>query len=172
MSEEKTKNYYDGIAKGYRELYHEEQIQKISLVSHLLPTCGRVLDLGSGDGVLNQFLENCEITSLDLSKELLALNSNPNKVQGSATEIPFEDNSFNYVLSFSMLQDIENYEKAIEEIKRVLKPNGKAILSFIKFSQKKERIIAKLKKKFEIKEEIEEEKDLIFLLHKSLSLKK
>ena len=43
---------------------------------------GKVLDLGAGDGVLNQFFsENVELYSFDLSEELLTLN--PNKKEYS-----------------------------------------------------------------------------------------
>ncbi len=46
------------------------------------------------------------------------------------TNIQFEDNFFDYIIMNHVLEHIENESKAISELKRVLKPNGKLILSF------------------------------------------
>ncbi len=45
---------------------------------------------------------------------------------GDATDLPFEDNTFDVVLNEAMLTMLnhENKEKAIKEYYRVLKPNG------------------------------------------------
>jgi len=47
----------------------------------------------------------------------------------SATELPFENASFDFATSFMCLMDIPNPEKALQEAYRVLKPNG-----FLQFS--------------------------------------
>lgn len=172
--QEETKNYYDGIAKGYKELYHNEQIKKIqnilSYLQNLIENSKNkinILDLGSGDGVLNQFLTDKKInlTSFDLSQELLALNTNTNTVSGSVTNMPFENNSFDLILSFTMIQDVDDIEKAFEEIVRVLKEKSVLIISFLKMSSKKELIMQQIYKNFKIIKKIEEEKDLILILN-------
>jgi len=43
-------------------------------------------------------------------------------------ELPFEDQSYDFVFASHVLEHIENDEKAISEIRRILKPNGLAIL--------------------------------------------
>jgi len=48
---------------------------------------------------------------------------------GSAEEIPLDDNSVDVVVTFETLEHIQNYEKFIQEIKRVTKPDGFAIIS-------------------------------------------
>lgn len=159
----KTKNYYDGIAKGYSELYHEEQKRKIELIKNYFEN-GLTLDLGCGDGVLNQYLSN--IVSVDLSFELLKLNKNKNKVNSSAINLPFKNNTFKSVISITMIQDIENVEKVINEIYRVLKEEGILILTFLKFSKKVHMIKDIVYAKFDIKKEMEEEKDLIVIARK------
>lgn len=188
---EKTKNYYDGIAEGYKNLYHEEQILKLNYVCDKFPKSGKVLDAGCGDGVLNQFIDaNCDLYSFDLSSELLKLNSNlyDKKFCGSLTDLSvFSDNYFDFISSFSVIQDIDNsqvnsqnidskdseelpnnyipnLELAFDELCRVLKKDGTLFLSFVKFSAKKEKILEQIKCRFEIIEEFEETKDLIFVL--------
>lgn len=169
---EQTRNYYNGIAKGYPNLYHDEQINKIYLVKNYLPKYGKVLDLGAGAGVLNNFLDlnNLELFSFDLSFELLKLNSNidKRKICGDAQNLSiFENLSFDTICSFSVLQDIENPIIAINEVFRVLKNKGLLILSVVKFAKSSEIISNYIEEKFELIEKVEEEKDLIFVLRKS-----
>lgn len=163
-----TKNYYNGISKGYRELYWLEQEKKINLIREFLPKKGLVLDCGSGDGVLNQFLsKNIELISVDLSKDLLNLNSNNNKVVTSITNLPFKANYFDHILSFTVIQDLENPVKGLNEINRVLKEKGQLIISFLKQSSKCQEIVNYIENNFIIIKRVEEEKDLIFILEKN-----
>ena len=46
------------------------------------------------------------------------------------TNIQFKDNFFDYIIMNHVLEHIEDEARAITELKRVLKPNGKLILSF------------------------------------------
>jgi ubiquinone/menaquinone biosynthesis C-methylase UbiE len=163
--ESATLNYYDGIAKGYSNLYHEEQIKKISLIKKYFPTKGLILDLGSGDGVLNQFLDKeIKLISLDLSFELLKLNKNKNKIQASILNLPFKNNSFEFISSFTVFQDMPNLKKAITETKRVLKKEGVFILSFLHMAKDVTILLEEIKNNFEIIEKFKEEKDYIFVL--------
>ena len=93
---EQTQNYYNGIASGYKNLYHEEQILKLNYVKDLFPKSGLCLDAGCGDGVLNQFINcNVKLYSFDLSVELLKLNSNGStrKFCGSLTDLSIFENN-------------------------------------------------------------------------------
>ena len=169
-SEIKTLNYYDGISKGYKNLYHQEQIQKIEKIEEFLPEKGILLDLGSGDGVLNQFIKNnnnIQLISFDLSFELLKLNNNKNKIQGSILNLPFKNKSIDTIYSFTVFQDLPNVKKGIMETKRVLKKNGIFILSFLHLAKDVELLLEEIKNKFEIIKEIKEEKDYIFILKNS-----
>lgn len=47
----------------------------------------------------------------------------------SLTHLSFEKNSFDYILSFDVLEHIPNYLQAIKECFRVLRPNGKLLWS-------------------------------------------
>ncbi len=163
--ESSTLNYYNGIAKGYSNLYHEEQILKISKIKQHLPSKGILLDLGSADGVLNQFLnKNIKLISLDLSYNLLKLNKNKNKIQASAQNLPIKTNSINFISSFTVIQDLPNPIIALNEIKRVLKENGTIILSFLQISKNTKIILDYIQNNFKIIQKIEEEKDVIFVL--------
>lgn len=51
-------------------------------------------------------------------------------LQGDATKLPFKDNRFGLVYSFSSLYYIPNISQVVQEIARVLKPGGTALLEF------------------------------------------
>lgn len=50
--------------------------------------------------------------------------------QGSALELPFEDNSFDLVYSHGVLHHIPDIKQAQKEISRVLKPDGELVAMF------------------------------------------
>lgn len=47
----------------------------------------------------------------------------------SAEKLPFKDESFDLILCFETIEHIENPQKALKEIKRVIKKDGKVILT-------------------------------------------
>ncbi len=167
----KTKNYYNGIAKGYKELYHKEQISKIDKIrSYLNLKNSTIVDLGAGDGVLNQFvdLKTNKLISIDISHKLLELNSNIEKrkfcLNIQNEKFPIESKSCNLLVSLSVFQDLENFDNAISEIKLVLKIPSIIIISLIKISNKLEFIKRIFEENFKIVEIIEDEIDIIFVL--------
>jgi ubiquinone/menaquinone biosynthesis C-methylase UbiE len=97
----------------------------------------KVLDVGSGIGGASRFLATeygCQVTGLDLSDEYcrvaqslafrLGLDSRVNFLQGSALDMPFEDNSFDIVWTQHATMNIADKPKLYSEIARVLRPNG------------------------------------------------
>lgn len=168
---ESTKNYYNAIARGYPELYHQEQIEKINLIKSYIPKKGNLLDLGAGSGVLNPFISSeINLISFDLSQELLNLNPNfkENKIQGDICNLPFENNSIGNIISLTVIQDVYDIEKALSEINRVLSSKGLLIISFLKLSQNKEFLLKHFKEKYTLIKEIEEKKDIILILKNSI----
>lgn len=92
-----------------------------------------VLDLccGTGDlaGLIKKIQPQACITGIDFSEKMLDIASDKycdiRFFQGDATNLPYEDNSFDIVTMAFGLRNIQNAEKAVEEVYRVLKPNGK-----------------------------------------------
>lgn len=75
-----------------------------------------------------------EVKQVDLANEYGVENGQTlNVIQGDMTKLPFEDNSFDFVYSYNsvfhmMKVDIKT---ALNEMKRVLKPNGLMFVNFL-----------------------------------------
>lgn len=92
-----------------------------------------ILDLccGTGDlaGLIKKIQPQACVTGIDFSEKMLDIASDKycdiRFFQGDATNLPYEDNSFDIVTMAFGLRNIQNAEKAVEEVYRILKPNGK-----------------------------------------------
>ena len=99
----------------------------------------KILDFGSGFGLVSQFLaKNNEVVAIEPQEELLFAYSNHSykKILGSLEQVKkFETECFDIVLCHNVLEYIdENCRvKYLSELKRVLKRDGK--LSIIKHNQ-------------------------------------
>lgn len=162
-------DYYDSISKGYEELHKEEQLKKLKVIKNFLKVSqqDKLLDVGCGTGLTTSCWK-CKCYGIDPSKKLLEKAKTKYKDiifrQASAEKIPFKDDFFDVVISVTAIQNFENIEKGLKEIKRIGK--NKFVLTFLKKSSKKDKIIELIKKYFKIKKVIEEEKDLIYIAEK------
>ena len=66
-------------------------------------------------------LNNLDYTTTDLNSPLA-------DVKADICDLPFEDNSFDYILCNHVLEHIPDDTKAMQELYRILKPGGTAIL--------------------------------------------
>ncbi len=101
-----------------------------------------ICDVGCGTGCNMQFLKEKKynIQGVDLSAEALhhCLERGLTEVQkGSITDLPFRQNSFDLVLLIDVLCMLESEEipRAVEELRRILKPGGTLILNEPAFRQ-------------------------------------
>jgi demethylmenaquinone methyltransferase/2-methoxy-6-polyprenyl-1,4-benzoquinol methylase len=104
-----------------------------------------VLDLGSGTGAAYKQLANFDVTALDPDAKMLQLNKFTKKIIANAENIPLDDNSIDTVYCAFVWRNVKDTQKALSEIKRVLRPNGVFILLDMTRPKKKIlRIIHKL----------------------------
>lgn len=111
-------------------------------ISHYLNLNQKILDIGSGAGSFVCYLrENgfqaygVEINKFenDFAKQRLeemniADDIFPVFTHGSALSLPFPDETFDIITFWDVLEHIKDYQLAIKEAKRVLRPNGKIFI--------------------------------------------
>ena len=86
-----------------------------------------ILNAGVATGATTTMLEKIgNVTSLEYDQDCCDFlkEINIDAINASLTELPFEDNSFDLVCAFDVVEHIENHQLAIQEIKRVLKKDG------------------------------------------------
>lgn len=97
-----------------------------------------ILNAGVATGATTTMLEqHGQVTSLEYDedccrflRESLAMEV----TNASLTALPFEDNSFDLVCAFDVIEHIKDHELAMQEIARVLRPNGRVFLTVPAFN--------------------------------------
>ena len=101
-------------ASGYPQL--EAMVREHGLVEN-----GRCIEIGCGRGVYQDLVRN--YVGTDIS-DTAGKNIRKTFQQCSATELPFQDGEFDGAWSIWVFEHVPNPEKAMEEVRRVLKPGG------------------------------------------------
>lgn len=122
--------------KGATELHDTRTAVSMAgfLLPHLRPGM-RLLDCGCGPGSITvgfaRFVAPGEVVGVDVDANHIAMAKaraadipNIRLEVASAYEIPFPDESFDVVFCHSVLEHLTRPERAIAEIRRVLKPEG------------------------------------------------
>ena len=142
---ETIKILFNNLAKRYDffnrviSLGMQTRVKKKSLKLLNIEDGSNVLDICTGTGDLAFFINkinpNLNITGIDFSEKMLEIARNKQKdyqnnmkfFLADGRELPFEDNTFDIVTIGFGLRNIENYERVISEIHRVLKPKGQIL---------------------------------------------
>lgn len=99
---------------------------------------GVTLDIASGTGHnIKYYPPGANVVLVDKSRKMIEISKEKAKIRSGDTvldfiqaeieNLPFEDDSFDTILSIDVLCSVENIKKALEEIKRMLKPDGRVI---------------------------------------------
>lgn len=119
---------------------YQEKIRQLEwdAIKQYIPKKSTFLDVGCGAGysLMKAYTEfECEVQGIDpepgahgVGRFTEGLWKERPIIQGSAEELPFPDESFDVVYSSHVLEHVHSEKKALEEMKRVLKPNGVLII--------------------------------------------
>lgn len=97
-----------------------------------------ILDIGCGSGYGSQTLIDNgakKVYGVDLAKDSIDYckkhhsHRNLTFQQGDITQLVFKDNFFDLICVFETIEHVKDYQKAIQEIYRVLKPGGMLFIS-------------------------------------------
>jgi len=130
-------DYYDrGISKNiFQKLWHTKKLED---VINLLPKdTKKVLDVGCSSAVLTaeiaKKLPKSKVVGIDSYKNAIdfARTKYPNLelIVADAHKLPFENKAFDLVICTETLEHVTDPKKCLEEIKRVLRKQGKGIIS-------------------------------------------
>ena len=136
---DRINDYYKGVnVDDLSKRLAKERIERI--VSELE---GNVLDVGCSGGIVSILAarKGHSCVGVDLVSELIEaakkeMSKEPKEVQERllfetawAEDMPFEDNSFDTVILGEVLEHVMDLEKTLMSAKRVLKPEGKVVVT-------------------------------------------
>ncbi len=133
---------YNKIGKDYisgqKEFFSKKEDEAIRFIKKSLPDLKnkKVLDIGCGNGkdiLLLESLNTSEVYGIDTSEFMITeakkTVSRPNNLFiGNIEETSFEDSFFDVVIGRFSFHYLKNYDKAYQELSRILKKNGLLIL--------------------------------------------
>lgn len=149
----KTENFYDRIAEVHNFAlqingYRKSVAKYLRSIDLDIDSDSLVLDAGSGTGIVtagfyDSKFQTKKIIDLDLSHNSLKVSQEEfqkdkrinaediDAVQGNILELPFADNTFDFILSCGVLEYVP-LEYGIKEMARVLKSGSKLVLIPVK----------------------------------------
>jgi ubiquinone/menaquinone biosynthesis C-methylase UbiE len=130
------------VARWYEKTTRKDMAEFRGLaarLSALLPEGGDVLEVAPGPGFLSIALAGggkLRVTGLDISKtfvEIARKNAAEAGVQaefrqGNASQMPFAANSFDLLVCRAAFKNFSAPERAVEEMRRVLRPGGTGLI--------------------------------------------
>ncbi len=129
---------FDTEAENYDDYYSDSPGREIDLLEKELVSRfvddfhkAEILEIGCGTGHWTRFFSDkgFRIHGLDISEKMLEKARNkeiPNArfTLGRAEDLPFDDHSFANIVCITTLEFVDDLDKALDEIDRVLKPGG------------------------------------------------
>lgn len=130
----------NGLTLAYkpREVFWKDLLKKLKI-----KPSDKVLEVGCGRGIyLDRISKEFKVKTygIDLAKSVIS-DAREQSIYdhylraASATRLPFKDNFFDIVVSFDTLEHIKNQKRAVSEMVRVLKPQGKLLIYTINKKQ-------------------------------------
>jgi 2-polyprenyl-3-methyl-5-hydroxy-6-metoxy-1,4-benzoquinol methylase len=118
--------------EAYTYPFNIERIRTISIMISSVGNGLMVLDVGCGDGIMSsQFSKMGNyVTSVDLPTITKAAHHRRVSwvVAGDAEQLAFASNTFDIVVASEMVEHLWNPSNFLDEVHRVLKPNGHLII--------------------------------------------
>ena len=128
-------NSYDAIAEAYErgDAEHTLEVAR-DLVAAVEPAAGeRVLDVGSGTGVVPQAVREREpaafVVGADLAPRMLAVGVAAGRIErpvaAAAVDLPFRDQTFDVVTANFVISHFKRLDTALFDLRRVLRVRGR-----------------------------------------------
>lgn len=136
---DKIKNMFDEISDYYDEMNNlisfgtHYIIKYLALKSLKIEPHSDVLDLCCGTGdfsrIISKLTPTSNVIGLDFSDKMIQIAKHKNPkgifIQGDCTSLPFKDEEFDFITIGFGLRNIQDRKKALSEIYRTLKKEGK-----------------------------------------------
>lgn len=157
MNSEKIKKIYSAWSRCYDHVFKWffAPRQRHVIETMEIEPGQRVLDVGVGTGLsLPVYPADCQVVGIDLSREMLTKAQEKVEEQGlshvgllemDAQRLSFADSSFDHVVATFVISVVPDPVKTIQEMKRVLKPEGSLVI-VNHFQNEKSKVLGTLER--------------------------
>ena len=104
---------------------------EIKAVRKHIPKQGRGIEIGVGSGLFAEPLGIHIGLEPSVKMRSIAVKRGVNVVDGTAENLPFMDDFYDFALMVTTICFVDDVEKSIHEAKRIIKPGGKLIIGLI-----------------------------------------
>lgn len=138
MEEQHVQKVYENIASKFSDK-RQNKWEWIDDYVYSKPINSKILDIGCGNG-RNMEYKNYQFSGVDNCNIFIKIcqDKNLNVYLADMTNLPFEDNTFDYIISIASFHHLYTNERrvqALSEMKRVLKKDGEILLSVWSINQ-------------------------------------
>ncbi|GIN59378.1 class I SAM-dependent methyltransferase [Lederbergia ruris] len=141
---EKIRSAFDQLSEAYEhtvdtESFYNSELERPAMVQQLPEDLKQiqVLDAGCAAGwYTNEFLRRgAKVVAMDVSPEMVEATKRRVGTRAEvrcldfSEDLPFEDHSFDYIVSSLALHYVEDWRQTFSEFQRILKPNGFLLFS-------------------------------------------
>ncbi|WDO13797.1 class I SAM-dependent methyltransferase [Flavobacterium sp. WW92] len=131
-------SHTDGKRSLFEKAYHFIKNialkNKVSLINNLQDKKGALLDIGAGTGDFLSVAKNNGWNAVGIEpSEKARFIANQKGIELKLNTSDFENNSFDIITMWHVLEHVPNLEDQIKELKRLLKPNGSIIIAVPNF---------------------------------------
>jgi demethylmenaquinone methyltransferase/2-methoxy-6-polyprenyl-1,4-benzoquinol methylase len=136
--------FFNELADNWDNRFETQELK--SFLQEFVPMFGlkkgqRILDVGTGTGILIPYLQQevgskGHITAIDYAEKMIKVCkskykqvSNIDFLVNKIEEIVFSSNSFDAVICFGVFPHLENKLRALNQINRILKKDGRLIIA-------------------------------------------
>jgi ubiquinone/menaquinone biosynthesis C-methylase UbiE len=120
-----------------RKVYLRGIVKKLHEISQLQPN-QKILEIGCGNGIgtrlIQEYFKPSELIATEYDERLVEITKEKVRdlnilvEQADATKFRFANNEFDAVVGLSVIHHIPNWEEALDELHRIIKPNGLIII--------------------------------------------
>jgi SAM-dependent methyltransferase len=110
---------------------------RASLAGYIGRGSGEALDVGCGEGRVSREVKalGYRVTAVDPVAELAEAARQSDSAHAyaiaPASKLPFQDSSFDLVIAYNVLMDVEDVPAAVKEMRRVMRPSGILLVSIV-----------------------------------------
>lgn len=130
----KRKNNFPKVPKGFdpnitHPAYIVRKLLLRAIKKHAWVMQGTIMDFGCGSKPYASLFETSKYVGVDFNGKGHQHNFEAVDVYYDGHQLPFEDNRFDNIFSTEVFEHVFNLEEMLKEINRVMKPNGKILIT-------------------------------------------